>query len=41
MLLGLAEGYQKMVMSSAKSAIYMEDSEEEVRTKIKKAFCPI
>jgi tyrosyl-tRNA synthetase len=40
MLPGLKEGQEKMSKSDPESAIFMEDSETEVRTKIKKAFCP-
>lgn len=40
MLGGLKEGQEKMSKSDPMSAIFMEDSEEEVRDKIKKAFCP-
>lgn len=40
MLPGLKEGQEKMSKSDPDSAIFMEDSETEVRTKIKKAFCP-
>jgi tyrosyl-tRNA synthetase len=41
MLSGLKEGQEKMSKSDPDSAIFMEDSEQEVKTKIKKAFCPI
>ena len=37
---GLLEGQEKMSKSDPNSAIFMEDSEAEVSTKIKKAFCP-
>lgn len=40
MLSGLKEGQEKMSKSDPMSAIFMEDSEEDVRDKIKKAFCP-
>jgi len=40
MLAGLKEGQEKMSKSDPDSAIFMEDSESEVNTKIKKAFCP-
>ncbi|KAL0231517.1 hypothetical protein GEMRC1_010921 [Eukaryota sp. GEM-RC1] len=40
MLMGLREGQQKMSKSHPDSAIFMEDNEMEVNSKIKKAFCP-
>ena len=40
MMPGLLEGQEKMSKSDPNSAIFMEDSEAEVSTKIKKAFCP-
>jgi len=40
MLAGLQENVEKMSKSVPDSAIFMEDSEEEVNRKIKKAFCP-
>jgi len=40
MLMGLKQGQEKMSKSDPDSAIFMEDSEQEVNTKIKKAFCP-
>ena len=40
MLMGLKQGQEKMSKSDPDSAIWMEDSADEVRTKIKKAFCP-
>jgi hypothetical protein len=40
MLPGLKEGQEKMSKSDPESAIFMEDSEADVRSKIKKAFCP-
>ena len=40
MLMGLKEGQEKMSKSDPDSAIFMEDSEDEVNSKIKRAFCP-
>uniref|UniRef100_A0A1D1ZY35 tyrosine--tRNA ligase n=1 Tax=Auxenochlorella protothecoides TaxID=3075 RepID=A0A1D1ZY35_AUXPR len=40
MMPGLLQGQEKMSKSDPNSAIFMEDSEAEVRTKIKKAYCP-
>lgn len=40
MLMGMKEGQEKMSKSDPFSAIFMEDSEEEVNAKVKKAFCP-
>ena len=40
MLMGLKQGQEKMSKSDPDSAIFMEDSEQEVNTKIKKAYCP-
>lgn len=40
MISGLVEGQEKMSKSNPDSAIFMEDTPEEVRKKIKKAFCP-
>lgn len=40
MISGLIEGQEKMSKSNADSAIFMEDTVEEVKKKIKKAFCP-
>lgn len=40
MLLGLIEGQEKMSKSHPDSAIFMEDTEEDVNRKMKKAFCP-
>jgi tyrosyl-tRNA synthetase len=40
MLSGLKEGQTKMSKSDPDSAIFMEDSEEDVKRKIKKAYCP-
>lgn len=37
---GLWQGQEKMSKSDPNSAIFMEDSEQEVVSKIKKAFCP-
>ena len=39
MVSGLLEGQEKMSKSNPDSAIFMEDSPEEVKRKIKKAFC--
>lgn len=38
--MGLKEGQEKMSKSDPDSAIFMEDKEEDIRRKIKKAFCP-
>jgi len=40
MMPGLKQGQEKMSKSEPDSAIFMEDSEPDVNTKIKKAFCP-
>ena len=40
MLAGLKEGQEKMSKSDPNSAIFMEDSEKDVQSKIKKAYCP-
>lgn len=40
MMPGLLQGQEKMSKSDPNSAIFMEDTEQEVKTKIKKAFCP-
>lgn len=40
MLPGLLQGQEKMSKSDPNSAIFMEDSEADVKTKIKKAYCP-
>lgn len=40
MLSGLKEGQEKMSKSDPDSAIFMEDSAEDVNRKIKKAYCP-
>lgn len=40
MLMGLKEGQEKMSKSDPDSAIFMEDSVQDVNRKIKKAFCP-
>jgi tyrosyl-tRNA synthetase len=37
---GMWQGQEKMSKSDPNSAIFMEDSAQEVMTKIKKAFCP-
>ncbi len=34
------QGQEKMSKSDPNSAIFMEDSEADVNTKIKKAYCP-
>lgn len=39
MIGGLKPGLKKMSKSDPMNAIFMEDSEEEVNKKIKKAFC--
>ena len=39
-LVPLKQGQEKMSKSDPSSAIFMEDSEADVNTKIKKAFCP-
>ena len=41
MLSGLKEGQDKMSKSDPESAIFMEDSEADVKSKIKKSFCPV
>uniref|UniRef100_A0A7S0P4F4 tyrosine--tRNA ligase n=1 Tax=Calcidiscus leptoporus TaxID=127549 RepID=A0A7S0P4F4_9EUKA len=41
MLYGLAMGQAKMSKSDADSAIFMEDSAEDVERKIRKAYCPL
>lgn len=41
MLMGLKEGQEKMSKSEVDSALFMEDSEQDINRKIKKAFCPI
>jgi tyrosyl-tRNA synthetase len=41
MLSGLKEGQEKMSKSDPESAIFMEDSEQDVKSKIKKSFCPV
>ena len=38
--MGLKEGQAKMSKSDPDSAIFMEDSEQDVKRKIKQAFCP-
>ena len=40
MLMGLKEGQEKMSKSDPDSAIFMEDAAEDVKRKIKKAYCP-
>ena len=40
MLMGLKEGQEKMSKSDPDSAIFMEDTEADLKRKIKKAFCP-
>lgn len=40
MLMGLKEGQEKMSKSDPDSAIFMEDTAEDVKRKIKKAYCP-
>ncbi len=40
MLMGLKQGQAKMSKSDPDSAIFMEDKEDDVKRKIKKAFCP-
>lgn len=40
MLPGLLKGQEKMAKSDPKSAIFMDDTEEDVNLKIKKAYCP-
>mmetsp|Transcript_5287 Transcript_5287/g.15169 ORF Transcript_5287/g.15169 Transcript_5287/m.15169 type:complete len:418 (+) Transcript_5287:140-1393(+) len=40
MMPGLLQGQEKMSKSDPASAIFMEDSAAEVKSKIKKAFCP-
>ena len=40
MLAGLKEGQEKMSKTDVDSAIFMEDSAEDVKRKVKKAFCP-
>eukprot|EP00736_Rhodelphis_marinus_P012798 Rmarinus@m.25981 len=40
MMPGLKQGQEKMSKSDPSSAIFMEDTEAEVNTKIKKSFCP-
>ncbi len=41
MIKGLKKGQEKMSKSDPDSAIFMEDSEEEVKRKIKSAYCPM
>lgn len=40
MMPGLLEGQEKMSKSDPDSAIFMEDTREDISRKIKKAFCP-
>lgn len=40
MMPGLLEGQEKMSKSDPNSAIFMEDSEADVSSKIRKAYCP-
>ena len=40
MLSGLKEGQEKMSKSDPDSAIFMEDTRDDVKRKIKKAYCP-
>lgn len=40
MIMGLKEGQEKMSKSDPDSAIFMEDSADDVKRKIKKAYCP-
>jgi tyrosyl-tRNA synthetase len=40
MLMGLKEGQEKMSKSDPDSAIFMEDAAEDVKRKVKKAYCP-
>jgi tyrosyl-tRNA synthetase len=40
MMPGLKQGQEKMSKSDPSSAIFMEDSEQDVNVKIKSAFCP-
>ncbi len=40
MMMGLVEGEEKMSKSSPGGAIFIEDSEAEIKSKVSKAFCP-
>ncbi len=40
MLMGLKEGQEKMSKSDPDSAIFMEDSVDDVKRKIRQAYCP-
>lgn len=40
MLMGMQEGQEKMSKSVPDSAIFMEDSVEDVKRKVKKSYCP-
>ncbi len=41
MLYGLSKGQQKMSKSNKDSAIFMEDSADDVERKLRKAHCPV
>jgi len=40
MMMGLIEGEEKMSKSNPAGAIFIEDSEQEIKSKVKSAFCP-
>lgn len=40
MMMGLVEGEEKMSKSKPEGAIFIEDSETEIKHKINKAYCP-
>lgn len=40
MIMGLKQGQEKQSKSDPSSAIFMQDTEEEINEKIKKSFCP-
>ena len=40
MLMGLKEGQEKMSKSDPDSAIFMEDTEADVKRKIRQSYCP-
>jgi len=40
MIMGLKKGQPKMAKSDPESAIFMEDTAEDVENKVEKAFCP-
>lgn len=40
MLMGLKEGQEKMSKSDPDSALFMEDTVEDIKRKVKKAYCP-